>query len=345
MPLTAKDIGDLVAGTLDELGRMKFQQIAQTLQDYEIFNSWFKKHKVAMDSGIGIQRTLMTKLTGAAKHVGLMDTDSVTIKDVVEQLTIPWRHAQTSWAFIYQETLMNRGRSLVFSVINPRRAAAMIDLVEELESKAWAAPASTNKTEPYGVPYWISTGGTTTGFAGGNPGVHTSKGGINCDNTTSFKNYTARYVSVTKADLIKKLRTAHRKTGFKSPITIQDYRGTTGQRYRNYTNESVITSCEELGESQNENLGRDLASMDGTMTFRNNPIIWVPQLDSVTNNPWYGLDHSTFYPVCLQGDYLRESDAKQSPNQHNIWQVFVDLSYNFLCIDPRRNWVADIVTP
>ena len=338
MPLTAKDIGDMVKSTLDDLGRLRFQQIAQNLVDYEVFNSWFKKDKVSFDSGIGIKRTLMTKLTGAAKHVGLMDTDSVTIKDVIEQLEIPWRHAQTSWGFIYQETLMNRGGAMVVNVVKPRRAAALIDLVEELEDKAWSAPAAANKTEPYGVPYWI-TKSSDTGFNGGDPTGHEDTAGIDRDTTPNFRNYTAQYASVSKTDLIKKLRTAHRKCGFKSPITIQDYRGTKGQRYRNYVNESVISSVEDLGEAQNENLGRDIASMDGTITFRNHPVIWVPKLDSDTKNPWYGLDHSTFYPVCLTGDYLRESDAKQAPNQHNVYQVFVDLSYNFLCVDPRRNWV------
>ena len=337
--LDAKSIADLVASTLDELGRMKFQQIAQNLQDYEVFSHWFKRDKVAFDSGIGIQRTLMNKLSGAAKHVGLMETDTVNITNVIDQLTIPWRHAQTSWAFIYQETLMNRGEALVFNVIEPRRASALIDLVEELENKAWASPASGNVTEPYGIPYWIVTN-ASTGFNGGYPSGHSTIGGVNTDDSPTFKNYTFQYTNATKADLVKKLRTAHRKCGFKSPITIQDYRGSMGQRYRLYVNEATMVSLEDIGEAQNENLGRDLASMDGTIVFRNHPIVWVPKLDADSTNPVYGVDHSTFYPVCLSGDYLRESEAKPAPNQHNVFQVFVDLSYNYLCVDRRRNWVG-----
>ena len=337
--LDAKSIADLVASTLDELGRMKFQQIAQNLQDYEVFSHWFKRDKVAFDSGIGIQRTLMNKLSGAAKHVGLMETDTVNITDVIDQLTIPWRHAQTSWAFIYQETLMNRGEALIFNVIEPRRAASLIDLVEELENKAWASPSSSNVTEPYGIPYWIVTN-ASTGFNGGAPSGHSTVGGVSLTDSPTFKNYTFQYVNKSKADLVKKLRTAHRKCGFKSPITIQDYRGTQGQRYRLYVNETTIAAFEDIGEAQNENLGRDLASMDGTMVFRNHPIIWVPKLDADSTDPVYGVDHSTFYPVCLSGDYLRESEAKPAPSQHNVFQVFVDLSYNYLCVDRRRNWVG-----
>ena len=338
--LTAKDIGDLVSTTLDELGRLRFSQIAQTLQDYEVFSHWFKRDKVAFDSGIGIKRTLMTKLgSGEAAHVGLTDTDNVNIQDVLETLEIPWRHAQTKWAFIYQETLMNRGEALILNVIKPRRASAMINLVEELENKAWASPTLANKTEPYGIPYWV-VANATTGFNGTVASGHTTVGGINPTTTPNWKNYTVRYVTVDKPDLVKKLRTAHRKTGFKSPINIEEYRTTKGQRYRLYTDEATLVALEDIGEAQNDNLGRDLASMDGTLVFRGHPIIWVPKLDAETNGPIYGIDHSTFYPVCLEGDYLRESDAKPAPNQHNVYQVFVDLTYNYLCVERRRNFLA-----
>jgi hypothetical protein len=73
--------------------------------------------------------------------------------------------------------------------------------------------------------------------------------------------------------------------------------------------------------------------------FRNHPIIWVPKLDADTTNPVYGVDHSTFYPICLRGNYLRESKPMTDATQHNVYQVFVDLSYNYICLDRRRNWV------
>lgn len=342
MALTALDIADLVAGTLRELGKLKFQQIAQNLQDYEVFSKWFKKDKVQFDSGIGIQRTLMNRLSGAASHVGLLDEDNVNITDVIDQLQIPWRHARTSWGFIYQETLMNRGEALVFNVIKPRRVAAILDLVEELENKAWgSAPSANNNTDPYGLLYWVVKN-SSTGFNGGAPSGHTTVGGVSLTDSPTFKNYTATYAltgGVSKADLMPKLRTAHRKVRFKSPVDIEDYRGGKGDRYRCYVNESMMTALETLGEAQNENLGRDLASMDGmTLTFRSHPIIWVPKLDEDTTNPFYFIDHSTFMPVCLKGDYLRESENR-APNQHNVYQMFVDLTYNYLCIDRRRNAV------
>lgn len=341
--LSDQDIVDLMAGTLRELGRAKFQQIAQNLPDYEVFNQWFKKDKVMFDSGIGIQRTLMNRLPDSARHVGLADADQVAIMDLVDQLNIPWVHAQTSWGFFRQETLMNRGEALIFNVIKPRRAGAMINLVEELENKAWSAPSSpSDKLKPFGLLYWVVKN-SALGFNGGAPSGWTDVAGVSLTDSPTFKNYTGTYAlsgGVTKADLIKKLRTAHRKCRFKSPVDIDDYRSGKGERYRLYTNEEVFSRMEDIGESQNENLGRDIASIDGfSLSFRGHPIRWVPKLDEDATNPVYGIDHSTFYPVCLKGDYLRESDPEKAPHQHNIFQVFVDLTYNYLCVDRRRNWV------
>lgn len=342
--VVATDLGDLVAGTLRDLGRLSFQNIAQEVQDYEVFTKWFKKDKVAFESGIGIQRTLMNKIQSVAAHVGLTDTDSVNIPDLLTTMQVDWRHMSTNWAFIYQEALMNRGRALILNIIEPRRYGALLDMVNTIEEKAWGSPpSSSNKTLPWGVQYWVVPN-ATTGFNGGAASGHTTVANVSLTDSPNFKNYTAQYATVSKTDLVKKLRTAHRKVRFKSPINYKDYRQGRGDRYRLYVNESVISDIEDIGEGQNENLGRDIASMDGTMVFRGHPIIWVPELDSNTADPVYMLDHSTFYPVVLRGDFLRESQAERAPNQHNIFQFFVDLTYNYVCVDRRRNAVLSTTT-
>ena len=213
--LAATDVADVVAGTLRELGRLKFQQIAQNLQSYEVMSQWFKTDKVQFQSGIGIQKTLMNALSDQAGHVGLLDTDNGDIPDLLDNIQVDWRHAQTKWSIIYQsDILMNRGEALITNVIEPRRADAMISLAEELEAKAWSVPSTTNKTEPWGLPYWIVTN-SSTGFNGGAPGSHTTVGGVSLTDSPTFKNYTAQYTSVTKQDLLKKMRTGHRKLQWK----------------------------------------------------------------------------------------------------------------------------------
>jgi hypothetical protein len=235
--------------------------------------------------------------------------------------------------------LMNRGAAKIFDLVKVRRVAAMLGLVQQLEDRAWAAPSSSSdKTLPYGVPYWIVKN-ATTGFNGGAASGHTTVGGVSLTDSPTFKNYTGQYVSPTKGDLVKKMRNMHFYTGFQSPVSMADYTSGKGEQYRVYCNRATTAELEDIGEAQNENLGRDIASIDGfSLTFRKNPIRTVQVLDADTTNPVYFVDHSTFYPVCLKGDYFRET-VKKAPSQHDVTQVFVDLSYNYICVDRRRNGV------
>ena len=338
---TTEDIADLTKGTLRDLGPPKFSQIAQSLTRYEIFTKWFKKDKMVIDSGYGIQRNLMTRLPNSARHRGLNDEDSTSVADLMEQIQIPWKYATTSWGFEYNEVLDNRGKALVFNIFEPRRAGAILALIEEIETKAWAAPSAVGTTDPYGIPYWIVKN-ATTGFNGGYPSGHTALAGLDLTNAANFKNYTAQYTNVTKSDLVRKMRTGARATNFISPITINDYRGSTGANYRFYTNESVIATLEDLGEGQNENLGRDLASMDGQMTFHSNAIIHVPQLDSDTQNPIYQIDHNSFSPVAKKGNWMRESDVIRDPKKHDWFYIPTDVAYNYLCTNRRSDAVYNI---
>jgi hypothetical protein len=181
---------------------------------------------------------------------------------------------------------------------------------------------------------------SSTGFNGGDPaGFASGAGNLATATYSTWKNYTAQYTNVTKSDLISKMRTAYRKIKFESPVDIPDYRRGRGDQYRIYLNETTIKAFEDLGEQQNENLGRDLASMDDTITFRRNPLVWTPELDSDTTYPIYMLNFAYFAPVFLKGDYLRESDPAKAEGQHNVFVVFVDLTWNILCTDRRRQAV------
>lgn len=341
----ATDFGDMVAGTLRHLGKGKYQQIAQSKQDYEIFQRWFKKDKVMLDSGIGIQRTLMSRLPNSAAHVGMGAVDNVAITDLVDQLQVPWVHAVTSWAVIYQETLMNRGEALIYNIIKPRRDGAMLALIEAIESRAWQAPSSSSdRLNPYGIPYYVVKASGTAGFNGGAPSGHSTVAGVSMTTTPNYKNYTWTYTladGITKLGAIKSTRTALRKCGYRSPIPGSDYSASAG-RYCVYVNGDTIEQMTDVGESQNENIGRDLAPPAygvGQLMFRTFDVRWVPELDADASNPIYTIDHSTFGVYGLKGNWFRESQ-NNAPNQHDIVQYFEQLSYNYLCFDRRRNGVG-----
>lgn len=334
--LTDKEIGDLVTSTLDDLGRGSFEQIATDLTEHEAMSRILKRDKVAFQSGTGIQWTVMVKDSGNAKNIGMFQEDATDVQDVLKQASVPWRHTVTSWAFDRRELLMNRGAAEIVDLLRVRRADGMISLSKLMEKNFWSKPAdSTDETEPFGVPYWLVKN-ATEGFNGGNPaGFSSGAGNLSSSTYPKWSNWSAKYVNFSKADLIRKLRKGHRNIMFKSPVSIPDFRRGAGQKYRLYTNESVIAAIEDLGEAQNENLGRDIASLDGTMVFKGNPIIRVPYLDPDTTNPIYMLNFGWFYPTFLRGDWLRESGVKQKANQHNTFCVFIDCTWN-ICMRNRR---------
>ena len=339
--LSDTGIADLATTTLGELGPPRFSQIAQDLQNYECMGKILKKDKVQFDGGKQIERRIMHTTSGAARMVGLHETDNVNIADTLATLTVPWRHTTTFMAWERREILENKGKAKIVSLMESKRADMMISLADLMEDEFWSKPDDSNdKLELFGVPYWIVKN-SSTGFNGGDPSGFTSgAGGLDTATYPNWKNYTAQYAAVTKADLIKKMRTAYRKIQFKSPVNINDLSLGNGANYRIYVNESLMADLEDLGEAQNENLGRDIASIDGgTITFRKNPIIWVPKLDEDTENPIYMIDWNKFRPFVLDGDYLRETDPEKAANQHNTWVVYVDLTWNVLCIDRRRQAV------
>jgi len=339
--LNADEIDDLVQETLRDLGRNDIIQIAQSQQDYEVYTKWFKNDRVAFDSGYGIRRTLMNKLPGSARHTGLFQVDEIAVVNLLSQLVVPWRHATTNWAYEIREMMMNKGKSRINNIIVPRREGAIIDLIEELEEKGWASPDADNEDEPYGLPYYIVSN-DTQGFNGGYPDGHTDIAGVNLTTVPTYKNWTDTYVAITKDDLIKKMRRASYKTNWKSPISVADFRSFKAQMYRIYMPYDVYEAFVDAAQAQNENLGPDVARYDGEVTFKKHTILATPSLDDTTNTwtdfPVFGVNHQTFLPVCLEEDYMRETGPQQSPKQHNTREVHYDISYNYVCLDRRRNW-------
>ena len=356
------DIPDLVHSTLKDLGRPRFQQIAQNMRQYEAVQQWFRKDKVQFEEGIGVRRNLMTRLSRQGRHLGITTTVSADIPQLMDDIQVPWRHYYTPWEFTYDELLANKGKALIYKVIQPRRMDALIGMAEDLEAKAWQSPTLADTLSPYGLPYWIVYTASTTGaFVGTYPSGHTTIAGLSLTDSPNFKNYSHTYTSVTKADLIKKMRKGFRAIRWRSPTTNMDYSKSSYESLRLYTNETTVASLEDVGEAQNENLGRDLAPLaeqgspgaakgtdveraNGELLFRRVPVRHVPQMDDTAvftapTNPVYMIDNSTFYPVCMTGDFMREEKPKQLENQPRVFRVDIWLTYNYICHDRRRNAV------
>lgn len=340
MPIRDIDIADMLTTTLYKLGRGRFEQIAQEIQEYFVMKHLLTKRggvKI-QSSGLGVKETLMNNDGGYSQWVGLYDEDTIVVGDYLDQMKVEWCRLTDNMAYERRELLENKGAERVNNVIRPRRVAMMLRVAKTLEKAFFDTPDADNELVMWGLKYWLVKN-SAQGFNGGYPTGFTRIGNVNLTKSPTFKNWTDSYTDVTKQDLIKKMRKAHRKTHWISPVSAEEFRSETGKKRQILVNEETISDMEDVGEAQNENLGRDLASMDDQMVFKKHPIRPVPYLDSDTTNPIYMIDLATFHPIVLKGDYLRESDAKVAPKQHNVFVVHVDLSVNTICTNRRANAV------
>jgi hypothetical protein len=336
--LQADSIADLVTMTQKELGKLKWTDLTSDLQEYIFLPKILKKEKVQFGSGYGIQWNVMMDFNKNARHVGLYAKDIINIADSMKTATIPWRHCTVSYAIDRREIAMNREPSKIVDIVKNRRIQGMIDLANEVETAGWSAPpSSSDDVMPYGLDYWITiTGATSTaGFNGtGATGFTTNVAGLNPATWPRWRNWNATYTSVTKASLIKLMREGAAKTFFIPPVEVSDYNR--GDRYVWYTNYTTLAKMEDLLEQQNDNLGKDLASMDGAVRFRKAPVVYAPYLDANTKGPVIGVNWGQFYPVFLSGEYLVEATQKPAPEQHTVLFTTIDLSWNLCCKDRRR---------
>lgn len=335
--LQADDIADLVIAADRNRGRMKWTDIASTLQEYVALPQLLDKNKVGFDSGRGMQWQVMVTLSNAAQNVGMYGVDSVNVSDVLKTCSLQWRHTTTNYAFERREIAMNREPERILELLKPREYDAMVSLAEKMENNFWSLPASDSTVDPHGVPYWVVKN-AIEGFNGGHPSGYSDVAGLSRTTYPGWRNYTAPYSDISKADLIRKWRRASVFTKFK-PYTQYPSYANGKSKYGYYTNYSVLGRLEEMLESQNDNLGNDVASMDGEVTFRRTSVMWVPKLENDTDNPIYGLNWAWFRPVFLKGEYMKKTGPMLAPNQHTVYHTFIDITYNFECRNCREQFV------
>lgn len=333
-------IADLVASVTKDLGRLKVTDLMSSLQDHVFMNKILTAKKTQFKGTTGIQFNVAIAHNNSARHVGLYSTDAVNVGDGLKQGSIGWRHTTSDWAIDRREISMNQADAeQVVDLIKERRLQGLTSLAEKMEETGWSKPAdSTDDKTPYGIPYWIVKN-ATEGFNGGNPSGFTSGcAGLSSSTYARWANWTAQYTNVSKDDLIRKMRKASRKTNFRAPVKGRvDY--SSGDDMAYYTNDNVVGTMEELLEDQNDNLGKDMASMDGQVMFRRRPVVLVPYLDNDATDPVYGINWGVFKIVFLKGEFMREEGPEKVANQHTVLVTHNDTSWNTVCYDRRRQFV------
>lgn len=333
MGLHVSDIADDVQAIQQDLGEMKLTDLTHDIQRFYAMPRILRRSRVNFTVGEQIKRNVKINHGGNARRTSLYTVDSTHRRNVLDYVLVPWRHGDTHYIIDRREIHMNQSPRKIIDLVKSGRHDSMSSAAEQMEDDFWGKPStSSDDTRPWGLFHWCVTN-SSTGFNGQNPSGFSDVGGL--DTSTSayarYRNYTGQYTNVSKADLIKKMRTAYRKIRFRSPVRMSNYAG--NEDYQIYVNDDVYVDMEALWEGQNENLGNDLGAAD--LTFKGNPINWVPKLDSNSADPMYFVNWGTFKVYFLRNEYMVENPPTKAPNQHTVLEVWIDWSYNFVCVDRR----------
>lgn len=348
------DLIDLQRTTLENLPSLDFE-VALNYQEYNVVNEWFKTDKIQLESGTSIVRNIMLDNSGNAKHVRLYQKTAINVGDVQNRITAPWVQVQSHYSIERREALRNRKPAMYIDLLKSRRLDGMLALADLLEQRAWISPEnSSDDLNPRGIPYHLSKlipsnganydaaidvigdfSGRRVQFNDGTVQIN-DKGGLNPTTLKKWRNWADNYTAI-DGDFVKRMRKAFHATNFKSPMLAKDMKEGATSKFRIYMGLANLTEFEDLTTKANENLGSDLDKFHGVTTFRRVPILYTPQIDKDADGVIYGINHAKFFPMVLDGDWMREGEPMMDVELHNVITTFIDGSYQFFDTNVRES--------
>lgn len=340
MTLQYSDIDDAVLLTQENLvKRGAFLDLQTDLSDHVAVREMWKGRQKKFEGGNDWQFQAQIDHNHSARAVGMYETDGSSLTDTMIQGSVSPRHVNAHYIYDQREPAFQRGGKAIVDLIQTRYVAMMVSLYEYMEEVLWGKPESSADTKtPYGIAYWV-TKSTSEGFYGADPdGFSDGKAGISQSTYPRWANWSGDYVDVSKESLVRMMRKMHRNIQFRSPVShAQPDLG----KMKNgiYTNDAVVGLLEELLETQNMNLGNDLASKDGRCLFKGTPIQYVPYLDNDTENPVYMLDWQWLAIGVLAGWENQLTKPYMVPDKHLVRRVDLDCTLQMICTNLRRQGV------
>lgn len=340
--LTFEQIADIQESTLPDLDKDMWTDLSTDTREYVAFSQIMKNEADTQDGGRALRVNAITDDNHQAAFVGINQVIQPAFNDVLSHGEIPWKEWWTHFTYSMAEEEVNSADAeRIVNLLHSRRYAAYMAQAKLLEPAFWSKPVdSTDTLTMYGIQNYIVKN-ATEGFNGGNPSGFTT--GVVFDSTvqTRWANWTSQYVNVTKDDFVTRARTAQMKTKFLSPISMAEVRD---QKIRRglYLGYSPYSSLVTLAEHQNMNVGPDIAEYEGKTVFMGFPLQVVPQLESDTQNPMYGIDWTTMRMKFLKGFKFNESKPEAVPNVPLAYITKIISLGNLACYNRRPNFVLNI---
>jgi len=331
------------------------------LHHFEICDYWLTKAARYSTGGTRVEFEVSYRENGSAEWVAPGAVRTPTLSDTTVRMSVPFVGLSGYYAVTDVELRQNAGPAKMWNLLDQKRRAAMLDIMKELESRAWEAPEdASDDTHLWGVPYHVVPiqSGQTAGFNGALPyykdGTQASTyQGIDVSQAkyARIRNYNDRWTNdegkITEED-INRLAKMFMMLQWKPPRQMADLEKPTYARFRIYTNMNIIQGLREYVRSANSQLGKDPAAFgvrlqDGWPILFGYPVIWIEKLDEDSTNPLYMLNLDELVPIFDRNAHFAESDAMNDVSQHDVWVTYIDTRLNLACRDRRKLGVISYV--
>jgi hypothetical protein len=356
MGLQYSDIDDAVLLTQQGLvKRGAFVDMQTDLTDHVAVREMWKDRQHKFDGGNPWEFECQVDHNHSAHAVELYETDGAAINNTMIKGTVQPRHVNANYIYDQREPAFQRGGTSIVDLIQTKYVAMMVSLFEYLEGVLWTKPVdSTDEKTPYGIGYWV-TKNASEGFNGGDPtGFAQGRANITTASQPRWANWTNSYDAVSTEDLVRKMRTMHRKIQFRSVVShAQPELGS--MRNGVYCDSYTIGLAEELLEGQDMNLGFDLDSRGGRVVFKGSPLVYAPFLDESTNDglpynvstniydhPVYMLDWKWMAVGVMPGWENQLTAPYMVPGKHLVRRVDLDATLQCVCTNLRRQGVISM---
>lgn len=338
--IPASQIDGLVAFTQDKLiKRGAFLNLMTDLSEFVAIREIWDNRKKKFDGGLDWRFDAITDQNHSARVVGLYEQDGSNIADAQVSGKVGPRYVNAHYTYDVREPALQGSDIMVVDYVMSKYVRMMQSFYELLEEILWSKPTdSTDLLTPFGVAYWI-TKSATEGFYGVDPtGFTDGRAGISSTTYPRWANWTAQYVSVSKSDLIKKMRKAHQRTKFRSPMSVNEPK-LGSMKNGIYGPGDVLLDVASILEQNNMSLGVDVASQDGRAVFKGTPLTYVPKLDDDSTLPIYMIDWNWMAVGVVDGWEQNLSKPAVVPGKHTVRRVDLDASLNMVCTNLRRQAV------
>ena len=364
MPITASDIGDIVALYLEDFSK-QWCDAVRPYQHYITADELFTKRR---EKGAASEKMTFNLKTGEADNTvadSYFNPDSLNRVDLATKGELKWHFQKTHFMVEKREPAMRSGsKTQILNYLKMQESDMYDGFFKQNEDWFWTLPTAPNDGTagipiPFGLPYWVVQDSTAAYHINTTVPTDYSSGVANILGTAvpQWGNGAATYASMNDSDFVAKLGECFDKSSFRAPrpgmgenVPARNYQMFSSYKpYQDYSHH-LYGSNENVGADAGKWRGGKPENNPGHHVFRGVTWEWVPALTDTTgdardtNEPVYGLNWDTFKIKTYDDLFMDRASPIDLNGQHNTVVQWMDTGYQICCNSRRQNFVMRAAT-